>query len=117
MTDKIKKGEEGEDLAAEFLEKNGFSILERNYRHRKSEIDLIVQKENWLIFVEVKARTSIAFGYPEEFVDSHKKRMIFQGALQYMTDKDWLGNVRYDIVSVYFSREGTEIRHIEDAFY
>jgi putative endonuclease len=117
MTDKIKKGKEGEDFAVDFLKKKGFTILERNYRHKRSEIDLIVRQDNWLIFVEVKTRTSIAFGYPEEFVDYQQKRMIFAGALEYMYVKDWQGNVRYDIVSVDLSGDEPEIRHFEDAFY
>ncbi len=117
MSDKIKRGKEGEDLAVAFLEQKGFNVLERNYRYKRSEIDLIVSRENWLIFIEVKARTSTAFGYPEEFVDYHKKKMIFQGALNYMIEKDWQGNVRYDIVAIHFREDQPEIHHIEDAFY
>src|SRR5205809_4191273 len=111
MTDKIKKGKEGEDLAVAFLKDKGFTIRERNYRHKKSEIDLIVSQDNWLIFVEVKTRTSMAFGYPEEFVDYHKRRMIFAGALEYIYAKDWQGSVRYDIVSVDLFHREPEIRH------
>ena len=117
MTDKIKRGAEGEDLAQNFLKQKGFKVLERNYRYKRSEIDLIVCRDNWLVFVEVKTRTSTAFGYPEEFVDYHKKKMIFDGALHYMYEKDWQGNVRYDIVSINLTRGGPEIHHIEDAFY
>jgi putative endonuclease len=117
MTDKIKRGNEGEDLAADFLKQKGFAVLERNYRHKRSEIDLIVSRANWLVFVEVKLRTSTAFGYPEEFVDYHKKKMIFEGALHYMYEKNWQGNVRYDIVAITMVHGLPEIHHIEDAFY
>jgi putative endonuclease len=117
MTDKIKTGTDGEDRAAEFLKQKGFVILERNYRFKKSEIDLIVSRGNWLVFIEVKTRTSTAFGHPEEFVDYHKKKMIFAGALEYMTVKNWQGNVRYDIVAITIVRGKTEIYHLEDAFY
>jgi putative endonuclease len=117
MSDKIKSGAEGENLAGEFLKQKGFAVLERNYRHKKSEIDLIVSQGNWLVFVEVKTRSSTAFGYPEEFVDYHKKKMIFAGALQYMYDKNWQGNVRYDIVAINFVCGKPQIHHIEDAFY
>ena len=117
MTDKIKRGIEGEDLATEFLKQKGFEVLERNFRYKHSEIDLIVSRGNWLVFVEVKTRTSIAFGYPEEFVDYKKKRKILEGALEYMYMKDWQGNVRYDIVSINIVRGRPEIHHIEDAFY
>ncbi|HRI78544.1 MAG TPA: YraN family protein [Cyclobacteriaceae bacterium] len=117
MTDKIKKGDEGEEMAAQFLQQKGFEILERNYRFKKSEIDLIVRKDNWLVFVEVKLRSSTAFGFPEEFVDYHKKKMIFAGALNYMIENDWQGNVRYDIVAIHLSGTEPDIHHVEDAFY
>ncbi len=117
MTDKIKMGNEGEDLATDFLRRKGFAVLERNYRYKHSEIDLIVSRDNWLVFIEVKTRTSIAFGYPEEFVDYKKKKKIMEGALEYMYAKDWQGNVRYDIVAIYLVNGRPEIHHIEDAFY
>ncbi len=117
MKDKIKTGADGEDLAAAFLIEKGFKVLERNYRYKKSEIDLIVSRGNWLIFVEVKTRTSTAFGFPEEFVDYNKKLKILEGALEYMYVKDWQGNVRYDIVAVNIWGDRHDIKHIEDAFY
>lgn len=117
MTDKIKRGNFGEELAAGFLAEKGFEILERNYRYKHSEIDLIVRKANWLIFVEVKTRSSSAFGHPEEFVDYHKVKKILEGAEHYMYAIDWQHNVRYDIVSVFLKEGEPEIVHIEDAFY
>jgi putative endonuclease len=117
MTDKIKTGTDGEDQAATFLIQKGFDILERNYRFKKSEIDLIVKRGNWLVFIEVKTRTSTAFGHPEQFVDYQKRKMIFAGALEYMTAKNWQGNVRYDIVAITIVRGKSEVHHIEDAFY
>jgi putative endonuclease len=117
MTDKIKRGADGEQMAAAMLEGKGFVIRERNYRYRRSEIDLIASRENWLIFVEVKTRTSAAFGYPEEFVDRKKKQKIFEGAEQYMNEIGWSGNVRFDIVAVYLLNNRPEIHHLEDAFY
>lgn len=117
MSDKIKKGKEGEDLAAKFLEGKGFEIVERNFRHKHNEIDLIVRKKNWLVFVEVKYRTSSAFGYPEDFVDYKKARNVVDAAVEYQYKINWKGNVRYDIVSVLEMYGQTEIKHFEDAFY
>jgi putative endonuclease len=117
MSDKIKKGKEGEDMAARFLVEKGFEIIERNYRYKRSEIDLIVKKNNWLIFVEVKLRSSDMYGYPEDFVDYKKAKNIIDGAEQYTYENDWQGNVRYDIVSIRLLKEKTEIIQIEDAFY
>jgi putative endonuclease len=117
VSDKIKKGREGEEMAARFLIDKGFEIVERNYRYKRLEIDLIVKKDNWLIFVEVKLRSSDAYGYPEDFVDYKKAKNIVDGAEQYTYDKNWQGNVRYDIVSIRLQQDQTEIIQIEDAFY
>ncbi|MBS1487748.1 MAG: YraN family protein [Bacteroidetes bacterium] len=117
VSDKISKGKQGEKLAAEFLEKKGFEIVARNFRYRRSEIDLIVKKDNWLVFVEVKMRSSDAYGYPEDFVDNKKAKNIMEGAEEYTYQQNWQGNVRYDIVSIRDLSGEKEIVHIEDAFY
>lgn len=113
MTDKITKGNEGEARAEHFLKEKGYEIVAKNYRFKRSEIDLIVKKENWLVFVEVKMRTSSAFGHPEESINSAKRKKVMEGAAQYLIDSDWQGNVRYDVVAIYRK----EIVHFEDAFY
>jgi putative endonuclease len=117
MIDKIKIGKEGEQLAVDFLIQKGFEIVARNYRYKHSEIDLIVKKDNWLIFVEVKTRSSHAFGFPEQFVGRNKVKTILFGALNYMHQIDWKGNVRYDIVAISTGKNIPEIVLIEDAFY
>lgn len=117
MSEKIKRGREGERLAEALLREKGFQVVARNYRYRRSEIDLIVQRDNWLVFIEVKTRTSNAFGYPEEFVDRHQKKRIIGAAVNYMYDSEWQGNARYDIVAVDLSGSEPQLRHIEDAFY
>ncbi|MBL7861245.1 MAG: YraN family protein [Cyclobacteriaceae bacterium] len=117
MSDKIQKGMEAENLAADFLKQQGYEIVARNYRYQRSEIDLIVRKENWLVFVEVKMRSSDAFGYPEEFVDYRKAKNIVFGAEQYTFEHNYEGNVRYDVVAISLRNGKPEIRHFEDAFY
>lgn len=109
-------GQQGERLAAEYLEKKGWKIHEMNYRHSHQEIDLIASYGELLIFVEVKARTNIAFGLPEQFVDDEKTKNIMKAADHYLHDTNWQGNVRFDIISVIFGTS-PEITHIEDAFY
>jgi putative endonuclease len=113
MTDKIKKGKSGEVQAENLLIKKGFEILERNYRYKRSEIDLIVRKSDWLVFVEVRMRTSSAFGYPEQTISPNKRKKIMEGAAQYLVETNWPGNVRYDVVAI----RKNEITHFEDAFY
>ena len=114
MIDKIKTGGIGEKLAAEFLESKGFRVVARNYRWKNAEIDLIVQRENWLVFVEVKTRASNAYGEPEAFVSRDQCRQIYKAADEYIFSRDWQGHIRFDIVSV---RPGPipEIVHFEDA--
>jgi putative endonuclease len=114
MTDKIETGSIGENLAAEFLIKKGFRIVARNYRWKHAEVDLIIQRDEWLIFVEVKTRNSDAYGKPESFVTRDKSRLIYGAAEEYIYSTDWQGHIRFDIVSV---KPGTvpEIVHFEDA--
>jgi putative endonuclease len=114
MSDKIETGGMGEKLAADFLVSLGFTVVERNYRWGKAEIDLIVQREDWLIFVEVKTRSSEAYGEPESFVSDDQRRLIYGAAEEYIFSTDWQGNIRFDIVSV---KPGAppEIVHFEDA--
>lgn len=113
MATHIERGQQGEHQAEEFLLQKGYSVIARNYRYKRSEIDLIVQKENWLVFVEVKMRSSKAFGFPEESVKEAKRKKILEGAAQYLEETNWHGNVRYDIVAIHQN----EIEHFEDAFY
>lgn len=117
MSDKIEKGKAGEDLAAQFLIEKGYQILARNYRFKRSEIDLIAQKNNCLVFVEVKLRTTDVFGYPEEFVNEKKAAKIMEGADQYIYELKWKGNIRFDIVAIRQIKDQTELVQIEDAFY
>ena len=116
MSKNKELGIEGEQLAKDYLKKNGWLILEMNYRYRRSEIDLIASKNDLLIFVEVKARSTIAFGLPEQFVDNKKAENVMKAANHYILEKDWKGNIRFDIISI-IKKEIMELEHIEDAFY
>ena len=116
MAQHIKTGSLGERLAAEFLKKKGYEIVAHNYRHKHSELDLIVKTETLLVFVEVKTRSSSAFGEPETFVDSKKTAKIFEGAEQYIIEHSWEGNIRFDIVAVK-TGSNPEIVHFEDALH
>lgn len=111
-------GNWGEEKASDYLIGKGFEILEKNYRHKHAEIDLIARVNKMLIFVEVKTRSGIGFGMPEEFVNYSKAKLIMKAAEHYIFDTDWHFDVRFDIVSILLHPNGGfEIRHIEDAFY
>ncbi|SRR5690606_12705452 len=114
MTDKMETGGIGENLAAEYLVAKGFEVVARNYRWKKAEIDLIVKRDKWLIFVEVKTRSSNAWGEPESFVSDLQRRLIYSAAEEYIYNTNWLGNIRFDIVSVKTCTP-PEIVHFEDA--
>jgi putative endonuclease len=116
MRDKVKTGKEGENQAADYLQSKGYQIIARNYRHKHAEIDLIVQKGNFIVFVEVKTRSYSFYGEPEAFVDAKKTATILFAAEQYTFENKYDGNIRFDIVSV---KTGTkpEVVHFEDAFY
>ena len=116
MSEKIRIGNTGENLAADFLQKNGYEIVARNYRYKHAEIDLIAKQNNVLVFVEVKTRSLTSFGEPEAFVDAKKAAKIFEGAEQYTYQNNWNGNIRFDIVSVKLG-VSTEIVHFEDAIH
>lgn len=114
----LQTGQKGEALAAELLEGKGFEILERNYRIGKAEIDLVVRKDGLLVFVEVKTRTNLTYGMPEDFVSKHKVKLVTAAAEHYTYSHNWLQNIRFDIVAIILHPNGTsEITHFEDAFY
>jgi len=110
-------GTKGENLAAEYLVANGYEILTRNYRFKKSEVDIICQKDGLLIFVEVKTRTSRSFGEPESFVSSTQQAAIIKAAEEYMNEVDWSEDIRFDIVAILSKKIEDEIFHLKDAFY
>lgn len=112
-----KKGKQGENLAANFLINHGYKILKENYRHKRGEIDLIAQKNDLLVFVEVKSKARDKFGFPEEAVNSKKEEMIISTADQYLFEADWQGSIRFDIISILGEGDKIEITHFEDAFY
>ena len=110
-------GKKGENLAAYFLQAAGYQVLHRNWRSGRAEIDLIVQRDDLLVFVEVKARNRVDFGYPEQFVSPQQARRIVKAADAYLFEQPWPGDVRFDIVAIELSHTQPRIAHFEDAFY
>ena len=110
-------GKLGEELAVDFLQQNGYDILETNWTFQKAEIDIITQKENILAIIEVKTRSSIEFGLPQDFVKPKKIQLLVKAVNEYVIANDLEVEVRFDIVAIY--KEGNEFKleHIENAFY
>lgn len=110
-------GLEGEDAARKLLLKKGYRILERNYRYRKAEVDLIAQTEEEVIFIEVKSRTSKWIAHLADHVSKKKIRLVVEAADHYVVENKINLEVRFDIITVLKTKKGLEIEHIEDAFY
>ncbi|MCS3867473.1 putative endonuclease [Chryseobacterium ginsenosidimutans] len=110
-------GKKAEDLAAEFLLKNGYKILARNFRYQKAEIDIITEKDSLIIVVEVKARSTDVFNLPQEAVNKKKIKLLVSAADHYLEKFNKNQEVRFDIISVLPDEKGNlSIEHIINAF-
>jgi len=109
-------GKKGEELAREFLSKNGYTILETNYRYKKAEIDIIALKDEVLAIIEVKTRTSTDFGAPEIFVNKKKISLILEATNAYVEEKNLDLEISLDIISVVLATE-LKIEHIQNAYF
>ncbi|PZF70871.1 YraN family protein [Taibaiella soli] len=111
-------GIKGEQIAENFLLNLGMTMLERNWRHGKKEVDLIFSCGETLILVEVKTRSSFDFGFPEEAVNPRKQAFLKEAAAAYFDANPNFSEIRFDIVSVLVANDHIkEILHFEDAFY
>ena len=110
-------GKLGEELAVEFLRKNGYEILETNWTFQKAEIDIIAKKENILAIVEVKTRSSIEFGLPQDFVKPKKIQLLVKAVDAYVIERDLDIDVRFDIIAIHKEGKSFVMDHLIDAFY
>lgn len=110
-------GKLGEELATEYLQKEGYEILETNWVFQKAELDIIAQKGDILAAVEVKTRSSLEFGLPQEFVKPKKIQLLTKAINEYVISNDLDVNVRFDVISIYKNEKKFEIDHLVDAFY
>ena len=112
------KGNNGENVATAYLLQKGYTILERNWRYKHSEIDIIASKNSKLHFVEVKTRTNKQFGNPEESVGVKKMNALKKGADEYLFQHQEWKFIEFDIISIKMSGEKIEeIFFIEDVFF
>jgi putative endonuclease len=110
-------GQQGEELAATYLLKNDYKIIERNWRFQKAEVDIIAQKENILAIIEVKTRTSSDYGNPQDFVNPKKIKLIVNAINEYVITNNLDVSVRFDIIGILQQGNETKLEHLEDAFY
>lgn len=118
LTIQIEHGKWGEAVAVKFLEVSGLRILERNWRYKRAEIDIIAKEGEILVFIEVKTRANTSFGLPEEMVSKFKQRLVIDAAMAFMRSIGHEWEIRFDIIAI----QGTpgsepEIRHFRDAYF
>ncbi|MGI5913403.1 MAG: YraN family protein [Bacteroidales bacterium] len=117
MSDFHILGKKGEELAAEFLKKEGYTILEKNWKAGKLEIDIIARKEDEIIFVEVKTRSDNYLATPESAVNTKKQRSIISAANRYLKKNGIDMESRFDIITLVKEKDNFIIDHIKNAFY
>lgn len=109
-------GKKGEQLAVDFLLKNGYEILAQNYRYLKAEVDIIARKGNLVCAVEVKTRSTSDFGDPQDFVKPKQIQQLVKVMDFYASELEEDVEVRFDIVAIVKNKLGTRIEHLENAF-
>lgn len=117
-TEAQKIGQLGEDYACRYLLTEGYQLLERNWKKRRAEIDIIAKQGDVLVFLEVKTRTNDLFGEPSAFVSEKQQQLISAVAADYMQaiGHDW--EIRFDIISIFILPDETyRLEHIQDAFF
>ena len=110
-------GKKGEQLAVDFLLKDDYEIVERNYRFEKAEVDIIAQKKDILAIVEVKTRSTTDFGNPQDFVKPKQIKNLVKAVDEYVTVNNLDVEVRFDIIAIVKEKGKFKIEHLENAFY
>lgn len=110
-------GKWGESIAANFLEQNSYKIIDRNFRCKQGEIDIVAKNKEYIIFIEVKTRSYIFFGNPGEAVDKRKKKNIYHAAKYFLhINKLEECFVRFDIIEVFIKKNYFKINHIKQVW-
>lgn len=110
-------GKNGEDAAANYLTDHGYRILHRNWRSGRKELDIVAEKENEIIVVEVKSRKNTEFALPEDAVNEKKIRRIVAATDAYLRKFCLDMQVRFDIITIVGEKNNFKIEHIKEAFY
>jgi len=117
MNNKIETGFYGQDIAQKYLLDKGMTFLEANFRSRQGEIDLVMRDGTYIVFVEVKYRRSLKYGLPREAISTNKQKKILQTARYYVSRSTSEHDYRFDAVEIIETKEGTQVTHIENAFW
>lgn len=110
-------GKKGEQLAVDFLLKNGYDIIARNYRFDKAEVDIIAHQKDVLAIIEVKTRSTTNFGNPQDFVKPKQIQRLVKSVDEYVNVNCLDVEVRFDIIAIVKEDKNFKIEHLENAFY
>ncbi len=110
-------GKKGEQLAVDYLIKKGYTIVQRNYRFQKAEVDIIAKIKDTLAIVEVKTRSTADFGNPQDFVKPKQIQRLVKAVDEYVIVNKLDIEVRFDIIAIVRQGKAFTIEHIENAFY
>jgi putative endonuclease len=117
MSEANELGKQGEEIAVKYLLRQGYTILDKNWRVKHNEIDIIARDKDFVVIVEVKSRSNDAFSEPEEAVTRDKQQALIRAANAYIYRKNIMQDVRFDIISIIHNKNETRVNHIKDAFY
>ena len=110
-------GKKGEQLAVDYLLQQGYAIVERNYRFQKAEVDIIARKGDTLAIIEVKTRSTVDFGNPQDFVKPKQIQRLVKAVDEYVNVNNLDVEVRFDIIAIVKEGKSFNIEHLENAFY
>jgi putative endonuclease len=116
MAEHNKLGEEGEKIAVNYLKNKGYLVYHTNWRLGHLEIDIIAEDKNELVFIEVKTRSSVEYGMPEEAVDEEKENALITAAHYYLQTLSLEIEARFDVISVILNKDRSQLNHFVDAF-
>jgi putative endonuclease len=115
--EKKEIGQRGEEMAVSFLKGLNYQILERNYRCKLGEVDIIARDNDTLVFIEVRTRSSLAFGLPQESINRRKRHQISKVALEFILRKKMKNTpARFDVIAISLEPGKEKVDHIRDAF-
>ena len=117
MSEHNELGKQGEEIATAYLLKQGYLILDINWRAGRNEIDIIARDKDFLVIIEVKSRRSHTFMEPEEAVTREKQQALIRAANAYIFRKNINLETRFDIISIIHNQNDTRVNHLKDAFY
>ncbi len=117
MGHNLETGRKGESMALSYLEKNSYTILQKNWRFQHKEVDIIAQDKDCLVIVEVKTRTGVAYMDPIERVTLKKQSFLITAAEEYMFLNNLDINVRFDVICINLDAGHTKLEHIKNAFH